>query len=275
MKKSQYKSDRILRLAKKQVKGLIRLIKLPEAELNLSDYQIHELRVSIKKIRALIQLYRPTTSKEYISHMDRSVKKIADSYANQRDNTVQTELLSKLLQDDPDQQQQNLQACLTSSLTSSTNSESPQSDVMQALLQCKKWLSDNALDTDNGLSYSYNKTRKLAKKAIKTGDDEIYHQCRKWLKYHLYQLQLIDCSPKKSLKQKQKKLAKLGSLLGEFHDYCVLENNLNILLKPDDPLTPKLVITETLTTLNQYKQRYKNKCRSLLQQFFSDSNLPA
>ena len=79
---------------------------------------------------------------------------------------------------------------------------------------------------DEGLKKGYKKAQKLQKRAYKTQKDKDFHQWRKWVKYHWYQICLIEKNKKCILGMRTHGLKKLAKILGDEHDLSVLKSYL-------------------------------------------------
>lgn len=146
-------------------------------------------------------------------------------------------------------------------------------------------------ECQQGIDFTYRKARELADSALSTGDDGAHHQCRKWVKYYLFQLQMLlpekitkkKGTKKQGTKNKKylKKLTRLGHRLGVLHDRCVLEQTLNDLLssvksETDTQTNPDLErsISLTLNWLAEQKQQDKAYCHTLFNKVFKQSENP-
>lgn len=242
---------------------------------------VHSLRVCTKRLRALLQLYRPVAGKSAIKSVEQAVKALADSYSGQRDALVQYETLCHLVevfQQGNDQDMQPLLRYYDARLHHQVHTAAPLdpvaafADILQLWKQ--KLKGKKVPDFDSGVEYAYRRARKLAYEAESSDDDEVYHRCRKWAKYYLYQLQMIVAEPRPRDKALIKQLKKLGECLGEFHDRCVLESSLNRLLdnKQDEALEQAALLM--LSWLMEQKRQDKNRCQGLFESVFARPHNP-
>ncbi len=285
-------SDPVFKLAQQRVKKLLKKIRA-EAEasaedsyslspVTLSPALVHSLRVCTKRLRALLQLYRPVASKTAIKTVEQPIKALAKSYAGQRDAVVQYHTLCHLVEQYQQSHASDMQALLAyfearlhDEVASNTPME-PQAalegilELWQEKLKPRGKKHGSPPDLDSGLEYAYRKARKLAYEAESSDDDEVYHQCRKWTKYYLYQLQMLVDKPRPRDKALIKQLKALGELLGEFHDRCVLEQSLNRIL--DKPVADESLEQATLlmlTWLIEQKRADKKRCQEWFEGVFS------
>jgi len=243
MSKSSKASDPVFKVAKKRVKKLLKAVARERSEASaaetapaLSPKLVHKLRVTSKRLRALLQLYRPVASKKAVKTVEQAVKALAKSYSGQRDALVQYQTLGQLVEEYRAGEDRDLQPLLcyfaehleahqrdTRTPMAPTPALEEILDLWQQQLPGKQ-----APDCQEGMEFTYSRARKLAFEAESRDDDELYHQCRKWTKYYLYQAQMLVKKPRPKDKALIDDLKQLGVLLGDFHDRCVLEQNLNL-----------------------------------------------
>jgi CHAD domain-containing protein len=284
MEKPRSKSDPVYKAAKKYVRKLLKTLAADTAppSSELSDEQIHELRVCTKKLRALVQLYRPCCSKTAIKLVDQAIKTLADSYADQRDAHVQYETLNRVLIEFKQQHDNDMQVLLDHYQQMQQNQPVQRVPMdaqsgLEPILQIWKDTLKPACAPDfaAGVDYAYRKSRKLAYDAESSDSDEVYHQCRKWVKYYFYQLQMLVKEKRGKDKTYLKKLSRLGDLLGEFHDRCVLEQTLNSLLQSTaDDSSLESAILLMLSWLAQQKRQDKIQCQEWFESIFVRTHNP-
>ncbi len=286
MSQSIAKQDLVYKLAEKRVNSLLSDIAahLATSE-ELSDELVHDLRVCVKRLRALLQLYRPCCNKQVIKQIDHDIKAIANAFSGQRDMVVQYQLLSKAMEEINQQSQHDFAPLRAYFLRVMTQEkiESPELMVDLAFKRAlKKWHKHLTINkrkiVDSGLRYTHDQCYKRAHRAIATGQDALYHAARKWIKYYLYQLKLLtkkQVDPELELAIKQ--LDAMGELLGELHDQCVLEHTLKGLIsseeKPSeianlDDEVLEAIIHSILHWLASKKQHYKQQFWSQFNHFF-------
>ncbi|WJG08601.1 CHAD domain-containing protein [Aliiglaciecola sp. LCG003] len=290
MKKSSIKSDPLIKLAKKRVNALQKAMADSQASSNdLSVEAVHELRVCSKNLRALLQLYRPFCNKIILNNVEQLVKALADSYAGQRDADVQYELVCQAIEALAKLNDKTKQFLLRYfvELRHHANEKSRIADVRaqleQLLLVWKQELTLSLMtDCSQGLQFSYQKSRKLALKAAITDKDDKYHQCRKWVKYYLYQSRMLHSNKNAKNDMYLNQLAILGDLLGKLHDYCVLEQSLTLILTHSarqkfnsiEARSIEVAISQIQAWLAEQKRLNKSQCQTLFKHIFSHSKSP-
>lgn len=290
MTKEATSPDPLFQLASKRVKQLRKAIATEACESAvMSAKLVHDLRVCTKQLRALLQLYRPNCSKVAIKEVEQQVKTLADSCAFQRDAHVQYALLGQANQHFNSQQQNDMQPLREHFLMLSQRpiAHTGTVDVSQS---CKHILQawrlnlacNTTPDLTSGLNMTYRKSRKLAHAAQVTDDDDVYHQCRKWLKYYLYQLQMLSAAKGSKDKGYIKQLVKLADKLGQLHDRCVMEQTLGKLCVDAGNLAKQKIpvramqpaISLMLSWLAEQKRKDKDLSLVLFTKVFSHSCPP-
>ena len=279
-RKKHSKSDSIYPIARQ-------LIQTAEQQLTtdqtLDDKQIHQLRVLTKKLRGLLQLYRPTVAAETLRDVERQIKSLANRFASARDSHVLAATLTELLKSHHNTAAEALQQQLIDWLSPATTIEQPPSaDAVAAQLavilgQWKVNLRDNGSGgTGLGLQYSYRKARRLARKSSREGDDDSFHRCRKWVKYHLYQCELTLVAPNKLSKRYCADLDALADQLGSFHDRCLLEQKLLEISVDRFANSAELLALhhDTLDYLTRQKADDKQACQARFETLFADKKFP-
>jgi len=274
MKKTAAKPDPIFKAARKQVRKALKALP-PGAPPSAED--IHAIRVCSKKLRALLQLYRPGCAKADIKQVEQRLKQLAASYAGLRDAHVQEKTLARLITRLPPQQQAEMQplfayfAAATSATANQVTPEDPHQGFAEILADWQTRLQlKHRKDPIKGLDYTYRRARSLALEAHEGGEDETYHQCRKWSKYYLYQAQLL-CD-RKAAKTSIELLKQLGEQLGLFQDHCVLEDS----LQSEAAQVPELgnSVAQVLVVLEEQKQADKEQARQLFEQLYQQPHVP-
>tara|TARA_R110000751_G_scaffold62027_1_gene128344 strand:- start:432 stop:1265 length:834 start_codon:yes stop_codon:yes gene_type:complete len=274
MKQTAAKPDPIFKSARKQVRKALKA--LPPGA-TPSDEDIHAIRVCSKKLRALLQLYRPGCAGADIKQVERRLKQLAASYAGLRDAHVQEKTLTRLITRLPPQQQAEMQplfayfAAAASAAGGQVTPEDPHQGFADILADWKTSLKlKHRKDPVKGLDYTYRRARSLALAAHESGEDETYHQCRKWSKYYLYQAQLL-CD-RKAAKDSIGLLKQLGEQLGLFQDHCVLEDS----LQGEAAQVPELTnsVAQVLAVLEEQKQTDKERARQLFEQLYQPPHVP-
>ena len=78
-----------------------------------------------------------------------------------------------------------------------------------------------------GLERTYRRSRKRQRDAYAEGSTDAFHEWRKRVKYHRYQVRLLQDAWPAVLKSRRQELHTLGELLGDDHDLAVLRARLH------------------------------------------------
>lgn len=230
---------------------------------------IHQLRVCCKRLRALLQLYRPYAGQHRLRQPDQQLKQIAKSLAGNRDLHVQQQLIQRLARDldtplGPALNSQLLQASSTRPV-SAADSEHLIAAFAEVLAGWPHSAS-GAMDLwQAGLLGTFKRARQLARRASNSDQDALYHRCRKWTKYALYQReQLRDA--RLPADRRTRRLAQLGERLGELQDLCNLQAQLR--------RAPASADRDALAArLDQSKQHCKHRIIRLFVQVFGQDGV--
>lgn len=284
MSKYSAKQDAILRAGQKILARSFDLAEQNSAtNQQFTPEQIHQLRVNTKKLRALVQLYRPYCGKNAIKSVEQKIKRVADAFSGARDAHVMYATLCALVEVYSAEELHNVQPLLQyyAGKHQNIHSAPPALDLHKALHTIaetwqKKIRPKRQPDFEQGLEHSYQKARKLAFDAESLDEDELYHQCRKWVKYYLYQVQLSPYKKTPIVKPYVTEIKALAELLGQFHDRCELERALNKLLNKKTSHIQELESAATLmlSWLVEQKRADKERCQHYFQQLFSQTHNP-
>ena len=238
---------------------------------------VHRLRVCTKKLRALLQLYRPRHTSAAIKAVELDVKRIADLYAGSRDAHVLLATLRQLNADNA------IEPVLQYFSTQNTERQNalPDTDLPAIFANIlERWQRELAAPGgtafSSGLEYSYSRTRKLARKATTSKDDQRYHACRKWLKYYFYQLGLSGLDKNKGAARHRRQVGVLAERLGLLHDRCVVEAALVGLQQTEDNIDADLraACELALQRCRDQKQRDKQFCDRKFKRILSRRHSP-
>jgi len=202
---------------------------------------LHQVRVTIKRLRALLRLARPVMSEAFCDRENGRLKAVADRLAFFRDTTVSRQTLATLAKRVTDKRSEaafNLvlarfvelspdpgrfrvrreQALMHSAVTLAESKQSFES----MLIPAEDW---QALGP--GLQKVYGRARSRMLRALTYQTPETFHEWRKQVKYLYYQLQTLESTSPKRIEAMVGRLRKLEDKLGEDHDLDVLEKLLS------------------------------------------------
>lgn len=198
------------------------------------DNKIHQLRKRCKKMRGLLRIIRPQLKKSGVyDAQNQYFKETAKHFSATRDKKMLEETFKKIVL------KYNLDENRYTQILTSIESMEVQSEksvqnhfasyraeyernrknIKQYRLKKK-----NSKALDKGIKKGYKKAKKLKKKAYETQSDKDFHQWRKWVKYHWYQMRLIKKNEKCVLGPRVKLSGMLADILGDEHDLSVFKS---------------------------------------------------
>ena len=197
------------------------------------DGRIHEIRKSLKKLRALLRLVRP----EFRSFRreNRALRDIGRGLAGLRDGAVTLRLLDRLA--DAAQLGPADRAALAAALGLAEPDPAAERRALAAAGDDLAALGARAARWEigrggfgslaAGLSDSWTAARKAMPPALKQGAAEAVHDWRKRVKDHWYHARLLAAIWPEAMAVHTAAADTLGELLGEHHDLAVLAGQLD------------------------------------------------
>lgn len=196
---------------------------------------VHQVRKRCKKLRGLIRLVRPKFEKEYQLENAR-LRDAAAMLSDTRDAQAVIETYDKLLDSFAEEADPQAFSEIREQLVQRRDALGDQHADPQVKLEdfcrelsairerCVHWdLPNRGFDTlKGGLKKTYKRGRKAMKKAAKDPTAKRFHEWRKRVKYHRYQVQLLRDIWQRPMKAYLKELHELSDLLGFEHDLAVL-----------------------------------------------------
>ncbi len=190
-----------------------------------AEDRVHDIRVRMKKFRAVLRLAEPVLKRRALKKSDKLARGLKDHFGSVRDDEVQAELLLDLLEKaeavetasalglrcpKPDREPDTASARETCSALASLVDQY-QLDELAGGEVFEAWLR------------SYRSSRRAMRACLKeTGDDLIFHEWRKRVKTFLYQSATIG----PPLDRFVPKADRLASVLGSQHDLAILTEHL-------------------------------------------------
>jgi CHAD domain-containing protein len=202
---------------------------------------IHEGRVLIKRMRALLWFARPALSDAAYTRARTRLRKAAGLLADQRDLAVTQATLEKLgHKGRPGARDQAALAEVFQSLVRDSAAGGATEEALRQMLQkAMKILRQSADEIKRSiaaraswpsrcerLKKAFRAMRKAGKKARRGGKDTDFHEWRKKAKGLLYQLELTQAEPGREMARVMKRVEKLQDKLGAQHDAVVVVERL-------------------------------------------------
>ncbi len=227
-------------------------------EAAISDVNIHEMRKTCKKLRALLRMLRPAMDRDSFHTLDRAIRDFARQLAGLRDSKVMLDTiehiehhfapvlheqaltpvhqaLRRMMQTQDDRPAVSLDlAAMQTQLA----------DIMTAAGQANYGAIDDATLLD-GIVDCYRRGRRAFAHMQASPDTESGHALRRQAKYQYYQLRMLVAGNESELKNVVSDFHRLEETLGTDHDLAVLEE----LLVAHAEICPEQVHRELLHAL--------------------------
>lgn len=202
-----------------------------------SPQDVHRLRVVGKTLRATWQLLVPALGRAAVRPMEQAVRDAARRLSGPREAHVLRRTIGRLVRRHgaavdaldgalPATQAMAVLLELVAERWPQTQAPPALAEPMAAMLRAQfdavARLPEDlpGLVLVEGVVRSYRHARRAGRRAIAEGDDEAWHRCRRWVKYELYQLRLLDGRRRPG--RRSRRLERFGDRLGDFHDLCDL-----------------------------------------------------
>jgi CHAD domain-containing protein len=233
-----------------------------------NEEAIHEVRLLIKRVRALLWFARPSLAKAVKTEARAQLRKAAQLLAGQRDLKAAQATFEKMMEE-VDSARGRAAVETTSQALRERNGAHPEpwrqtvekavkvfcaevDDFAQAVEHSAKWPS-----ATKRTEKAFRAMRKKGKKARRTLSDADFHAWRKKTKRLLYLLELRDTDPSGREKRLIERVDELQSTLGDDHDCVVAAKQV--------PATPhrRDAARRVTRLLVERKRRLRKKSRKL------------
>jgi len=198
------------------------------------EHRIHESRKGLKRARALLALLAPALPEADLARETDACKDAARRLAEARDAAVLVSAFeaevesSGLPVEGIAAPRQFLAERREAQRTSSEDLSEALALVQEAIARIPEWTARLGSwdELANGFAKTYRKARRRMKKARRGGEGELFHDWRKFAKYHLYQAQMLQALGLLAPKRVER-LDALADNLGGAHDLLVLSETLS------------------------------------------------
>jgi CHAD domain-containing protein len=241
---------------------------LPRRASKLSGESIHEGRLLIKRVRALLWFAHPALDSAAYMQARVRLRKAAGLLAGQRDLAVTQATLEELGREaSPSDRARTAMAQIFRSLAGDpADGKAPEEALRQTLQEAMGILcrSINEIKRNtphraewpspsDRLAKAFRAMHRAGKKARRTGKDADFHAWRKKAKRLLYQLELTQIEPGRRMVRMMKRVEKLQNTLGACHDCAMVEDRLR--QTPPFPSSARRV----LSLLKKRKQHLRKR----------------
>ena len=235
---------------------------------------LHQVRVTAKRLRALLRLVRPVISNAFYRRENRRLKTIADRLSSFRDHTVSRQTFAKLAKGIPDRHSQEafeqvfvhwterdpdpgtVGARREGALSRAADSLAEANDSFEnMLIPMEDW---QALDS--GLQQVYCRARNCMLCALAYETDEAFHEWRKQVKYLYYLLQMLMPIHPKRFGTIVRRRNRLEHKLGDDHDLAVLAG---LLRQSAARRGGKRALKPVLARLERHRKKLRRETESL------------
>jgi CHAD domain-containing protein len=233
-----------------------------------SEQAIHEVRLLIKRVRALLWFARPSLPRNVESTARTQLRKAARILSGQRDLKAAQSTFEKMLEEvDTERARTAVQQARQELHTrNGVPAEQSRQAVEKAVKVFSAEIDHLAVAVEASAKWpsatrrtekAFRAMRKTGKKAWRSRTDADFHAWRKKTKRLLYLLELRDTDPSAREKRLMERVDELQSTLGDDHDCVVAEKQV--------PAAPgERDVSRTVTRLlDERKRRLRKKSRKL------------
>ena len=221
-------TDAVRRIARSQIEAAIAEIDDPQLD---PVTTVHQLRKRCKKLRGLIRLVRPGLAA--YAEENAAFRDLARSLADLRDAGAVLETLGALEERFGDVVGGTFFADAGEALRAA--SPPPKAAAVKARLKAARKAFGDALERTGswkvkgkaanvlaaGVAMTYKRAARDMATAAKSGTPEDFHEYRKWVKYHWYQLRLLRHIWPKVIHARIAEARHLADELGDHHDFAI------------------------------------------------------
>lgn len=229
---------------------------------------VHNTRTTYKRIRSLLRLVRDSLGAETFRAERTRIREAAAQLAQLRDAEVLVLTAESLANHFPAQAEAigDLQLWLLRRYQQIAQIETnlPQlllataNEMNDLTLRCTNWtLPDDFEEPIHNFARGYRKGKKEFDCALEAADDEAFHEWRKQVKNHWYHCRLFDQAWLPAMMWRVSELKELSDLLGEDHDFAVLQQ---VLAEADDAPYRSHDLNELI---QQHQQRLRLRAAEL------------
>jgi CHAD domain-containing protein len=201
----------------------------------LSEKDIHQLRVTVKRLRAMWQLVRKIVPEEQYEEARARLKAIHQALGPSRDVTVITETLERLGTKSGDAAARAVFERCVSGMTNElmpTVLAIPIARLSESYQEESRVWRETIFPNDpleavlDAYARSYRKGRKLSRRVLEGATGEVLHELRGWAKTTLHQIDLVKSGLGDSNRARRWYLDRLGDTLGAHNDCAMLKEHL-------------------------------------------------
>ena len=236
---------------------------------------VHLVRVTIKRLRAMLRLIRPVISKTAFDRENARLRKAARRLSFARDSDVARQTLATL----PISKGRERDAA--AAVLAGFNRE-PEAEISKATNQVKLDLEQTRRDLHRirisgrewktiqpGLTEVYRQCRKRMERALRQRDDEDFHKWRIRVKNLYYELQMLQPAWPARLSKMVSGLERLQGEIGADHDLVILKRSLR---KTPDAFNGAETVEELIDSLDHKSRKLRRVTEPLGRAIFDQTS---
>ena len=241
------------------------------------DVVVHDARVCVKKIRAVLRLVEDSLGNKAFDEEDVAYRDVARHLSNVRDSTAMLEILDKLIAHFSDRLFPDAFVEIAAKLQRSKSvqrlgARSAMTHAEKALHKARKridsWPKLEAKQSlSQGLKRTYKSGLKSFKQAYYKGSVDAFHEWRKHVKHLLFQTRILKTIWGRIMKALTKELDALGELLSEHHDLALLRGRVSKLVSKNN----KAEIESLIALIDQRRGELEVQARQLGARVFAET----
>lgn len=276
-KQQESVANGVRRIAGEQLSQAIRELK--NAEQN-PHQTIHEVRKHFKKLRGLIRLVRSGLGDDYprlnvwyrdagrrlsrvrdAESMLESLQKLKDRFADPEYAELFAEFETRFL----DRKQKLVEEWIDLDLELQNLSQ--QLEAALAAVEVWKMKGKATKIIRDGLQQTYQRGADALTALHQSPDDELFHECRKWSKYHLYHMRLISDAWQPMLTARIAELDLLNDYLGDDHDLTVMTQ---LITSETETLASSANAEQLLSRIHEQRQTLQTAAFQMADRIFAE-----
>ncbi|MDJ0957203.1 MAG: CHAD domain-containing protein [Arenicellales bacterium] len=246
----------------------------------LTETDVHDIRVNLKRLRAMRHLSYFETGYSHFTAADTNLRDAGRLLSANRDQTVLRKTLKKLLKGADTKSQRRKVKAVLAHVRGSTNEKGVTDKSIHnglkrsVLFDQRDWrkLQRDLDKTENlvsGLARTYEYARSLAEQISRRDKPTTSHRWRKWCKYLCYQLQSVSYLDPNNRRNSKRilDLKRLGSVLGWRHDIELLMHTLDEISEVA-PMGEEVNVVKVLAS--EWDMELKEESEILSNRLFTD-----
>ena len=237
-----------------------------------SDANIHGVRKRLKRTRSLLRLIRPHLPPRDFRAFNRALRKTAHELAEARASAALLVCFSGLCQASPHDVTA-IRAELERTRHHARPSPTRRKQIAEELEEVHRAARNLRIPRGwkaiaEGFEATYREGKRWHRRALRDNNSETHHEWRKWVKHHLYHIQLLEPIWPTSLSARRAALKATAEELGDEHDLTELRTTL---LKQSLTGTSPETLRWLLGEIEKRRSHLRNQAQSSGARLYVDS----